>query len=294
MAEAEVAGDVRIALDELGETIPRLRVERGFRVTFQHLRYELSGEARAEHRSPAQECTVGERQAVDATRHDALDALRQRLDIVVARACGGDELLHEERIATGSLDDGRELVGREIVGSGRGGELLSVRFGNRIETKRQCRHRWRALGGDEPASRWAAGRADRAMTWRRRASRGVAGDRRKPRPSSVRPRRATGSAARAAPSSSASMTPFRRARRNDGCSSSVCCVERTETSSTSATSGIHGTRSGSISGDALGQSFAVRHCIAVDADVEQAAQQLPKDEVRRRRLILARTRLTQR
>jgi hypothetical protein len=56
--EAELAGYVRIALEELRETIPRLRVERSFWVTFQHLHYELSGEAGAEDRSPAARHTV--------------------------------------------------------------------------------------------------------------------------------------------------------------------------------------------------------------------------------------------
>ena len=80
-----------------------------------------------------------------------------------------------------------------------------------------------------------------------------------------------------------STTPCSRARRKAGWSSSTSCVGSTCTSSGSATSGSHGTSSGSSSVDALAQRVRGG---AVLRQLEQRAQQPAEGEVRRRRLVL--------
>ena len=111
VTEVEGPGGVRVALDELPEPIPRLDVECRVGVAFQHARDEVAREAGAEHGRPAQQRPVARRETVDPAREHAFDAFRQLLEPLLRPARGGDELLHEERVAARSLGDRRELLG---------------------------------------------------------------------------------------------------------------------------------------------------------------------------------------
>ena len=160
VAEVEGAGGVRVALDELSQPVPRLHVEGGVGVAFEHARDELAREAGAEHGRPAQQRPVARREAVDPAREHAFDALGQLLEPLLGAARGGDELLHEERVASRALGDRRELLGWQPFRAGGHRELVRVGLGQRVEAQRHGRHRRIPRGREEAALAGAARRAD--------------------------------------------------------------------------------------------------------------------------------------
>src|SRR4029077_19078507 len=96
MTEVKSAGDVRVALYELRQSIPRLSVEGSVGVVYEHACNQVAREAGAEDGCPAQESPVARRETVDAAGEHALDALRQLFQPLLRAPCGGDELLDEE------------------------------------------------------------------------------------------------------------------------------------------------------------------------------------------------------
>ncbi len=82
------------------------------------------------------------------------------------------------------------------------------------------------------------------------------------------------------------MTPWRRARQNDGSRSSTSGVDSTSTSSGAASSGAQGTSSSSIACSRSPRTVAVVLSAAVQLHVEQRAEEGPERVVRRRRLVL--------
>ena len=196
VAEAEGAGRVRVALDELVQPVPRLRVCRGLGIVREHLADELGAEACAEHGGVAQQRAVARLELVDAGRHDGLDALGERL--VLGRARGGDELLQEERVAAGAAGDRGRLVLQQALSGGSADQLLRGRL---VEAA--------GAGSSSPGSaarrlpprsrrRPAAGSRTAATAGPRPGRRGAAGARPTPRPSSARPRSRAASGLRAA------------------------------------------------------------------------------------------------
>ena len=199
----------------------------------------------------------------------------------------GDELLHEERIAAGSLDDGRELLGGEIVARRptRRAAARPLRGSDRDGATAPAPAACPSAATNPPPSGGASSRratassATRVPRWRSRSEDASSIQCASSKRSSV------GGSSSAV--SRASTTPFRRARRNDGCSSSVSGVESTDTSSTSA-SERHPRdelrrRSARCSRQSFARSPRRRRRRSTSSS---AAQQLPEHEVRRRRLVL--------
>ena len=75
VAEAERASDVRVALDVLAETVPRLRARRDERIVFEDIDDERPREGHTEHGRPAKEGTIAWSQLIDTRRHECLDRL---------------------------------------------------------------------------------------------------------------------------------------------------------------------------------------------------------------------------
>ena len=108
MAEPERAGDVRIALDELAEPLPRLGCGADLGVVLQDLGDERSGERDAENGRPAQERAVARAELVDARRHERFDRLGKVLGLV-GLLPDAREALEEERVAGAALHERRQL-----------------------------------------------------------------------------------------------------------------------------------------------------------------------------------------
>ena len=174
MPEAEPAGDVRVALDELGQPVPRVGVP-GRRLVLDHRGDEVAGERLAEHRGPAEQRAVGGAQPVDAARDDRLDGLRQLVLLrVVGVGARRDELLEEERVAAGAAGDRVGLVVGDVSARRRTSALASS-GAERLEPHRHgrrpaaCPRRRRTLPGRGAGSRTRTTGAprDARARWRR-------------------------------------------------------------------------------------------------------------------------------
>ena len=121
VAEAERAGRVRVAFDELAQAVPSVRVGQRFGIGREHVRDELRAEGGAEHGGVAEQRAVACREPVDARRDDGLDALGQRLFLRSARGRG--ELLQEQRVAAAAVGDGGDLVLEHALGGRRPDQL---------------------------------------------------------------------------------------------------------------------------------------------------------------------------
>ena len=159
VAEPIRAGDVRVAFDELGEPVPRLRVRCGRGIAGEHELEHVAREGRAEHGGPTKECAVRSGEAVDARADQRLHGVGKIFGLLGVGAARGDELLEEERVASGALRDRVQLVACETLGRGGDRELSRVLVRERIEPDRERRNRRRPFGRREATRNGAAGRA---------------------------------------------------------------------------------------------------------------------------------------
>ena len=286
VAEPERPGSVRVALDELRQPVPRLRVERRLRIAGENLRDEVARERRSEHGRPAKEGTVAGREAVDARRHDLEDALRHRLDLATLRVRRSDELPHEERVAAGALGDRREVLGRDRLVCRRHRERLRILVGQRVEQQRDRRtpaarlRRRRSLrrAGRRVTQTNHGFEITRLPRWRRRSDDASSIQCASSKWTSV------GVSSRCV--SRSSTTPFRRARRNDGCSSSTSGVEQHGDVEHVAEQRRPLHEVGRDGLDRVAELDRVALGVAAQLDGEERAQQPVEREVGRRRLVL--------
>ena len=151
LPEAEAAGDVGVALEELVEAVPGVRAD-GRLLVLQHRGEQVDAEVHPEHGGPAQHRAVDGRERVDAGGDDRLDALRQLL-VVRGTARRRHELLQEEGVAARAAHDRVDVGGGERRLRGGGDECARVVCRQRLEAHRQRRERRGALGGREALAR---------------------------------------------------------------------------------------------------------------------------------------------
>ena len=156
--EAEPARHVRVALDELGQPLPELRLRRG-RFGGEHVVDHLAVEDDAEHGGPAQQSALPRREAVDARAHDRVDRVGQLGRAFAARRA--DELLQEERVAACAADELGDGGLVEPVACRRTHELRRLVVVQRLEQNRHRGDRRHAVGGDKAVVARAPGAADR-------------------------------------------------------------------------------------------------------------------------------------
>ena len=150
VSEAEPARRIGVALDELVQAIPRLRVGRRRRVVAgEHAPHELAAERAPHHGGVAEQRSIRGREPVDSRRDDGLDVLRKAPGGLAVR--GGEELLQEERIASGPLDDRCDLLRAPAVRAGRVDQRPGRLDGQGFEVQRERGDRRNALGRDEAA-----------------------------------------------------------------------------------------------------------------------------------------------
>ena len=133
VAEAEGARDVGITLDELGKSVPCLRVGGCGRVSLEHGRDEGSREGHTENGRPAQQGAIAGGESIDACRDESLDCVRHllgRLPCLIRRG----KLLEKQRVAGSALHErGQILVSQAPVARRCPHERPRVVRGKRLE-----------------------------------------------------------------------------------------------------------------------------------------------------------------
>ena len=151
MTEPESAGNIRIALDELAQSIPRFGRRSDLGVVFEYIDDQRAGEGGAEHRGPAKKSAIARPELIDACRNECLDGLGQLLRLVGLLA-DARELLEEQRVAGSALHQGCQLdLGQTPAACRCDGERLRVVHRQRLEPQGQRRERWSSLRGREAA-----------------------------------------------------------------------------------------------------------------------------------------------
>ena len=274
MPEPEAARDIRIALDEFAEPAPCLGVGRGRRVIRR---------GRRDHRR--RRTTIP---STDAQRRRARSPGASRSMRVATSAStvsgsssgrrppprGRRELPQEKGVASAALDDrGELLLARAPVARGSVEPASSrpppeaARAGaSAPATAASPRPRAKP---SSPGRRVVQVSHGRVGSWvpevTEQLCRGVV------HPVDVLDESSVGESSRCP--SSVPITPWSRARRNEGSRSSTSGVDATSASSGAASSGAHGTSSSSICSQPLAEGGAVVLAAAVDVHVEQRAQE---------------------